>query len=137
MRLTSLRRCNNILAGTLKRRNHLRWRKNLLLSTQKNWPISVTNLNLLDHVETSSWRLNWCVNKTDLLSRLCDFPLVRKQNRSIWDVLAMYQLVPKWDWPTKRWKHPRRFSFVNSSEKLTFARWFSLNFSNKSLAEFS
>ena len=32
------------------------------------------------------------------LRRLCAVSLVRKWNRPIWDVVAMYQLVPMWDW---------------------------------------
>ena len=51
-----------------------------------NWPILVTNFNVLDHAETSSQRLNWYVNKTDLfetfLQCLTDTNLRRRKDRN-------------------------------------------------------
>ena len=40
--------------------------------------------------------------KRTYLRRLCDVSLILKQNRPIWDFVARYQLVPKWDWPISR-----------------------------------
>ena len=39
--------------------------KNVLLNTQKNWPILLLNLNVLDNAEASLRRLNWYVNEAD------------------------------------------------------------------------
>ena len=55
MRPTSLRRCSNVLAGTLKRLKHMRSRGSLLHVTQKKLaPFSDYNLNVPDHAATSS-----------------------------------------------------------------------------------
>ena len=36
------------------------------LVLKRNWPILLTNFNVLDNAGTSSQRLNWYVNKTNL-----------------------------------------------------------------------
>ena len=67
MRPTSSRRCSDVLDGTRMRRlNYCRCRKTYYLLPKRNWSTLLTNLNVLDHAETSSRRLNWYVNKTDL-----------------------------------------------------------------------
>ena len=70
MRQTPLRRCSDVVVGTLIRLNHRRCWKTYCLVPKRNWPILLTNLKVLEVAETSSRRLNWYVNKkyTDYLT---------------------------------------------------------------------
>ena len=43
------------------------------LVPKRNWPLLVTNFYVLDHAETSSKRLNWYVNKTDLFETFLQY----------------------------------------------------------------
>ena len=60
----------------------------------------MTNVNVVDHAETSSRRLNWYVNKADLfemfLQRLAGTEIkptnLRRRSND--------QIVHKWDWTT-------------------------------------
>ena len=67
MRPTPLRCCSDVQSSTLMRLNHRRSRKTYCLVPKRNRLILLTNLNVLDDAKTLSQRLNWYVNKTDLL----------------------------------------------------------------------
>ena len=48
------------------------WEKYTALVPKRNWPILVTNFNVMDHAETSS-RLKWYVNKTALFEKFLQY----------------------------------------------------------------